>query len=54
MTDSDKLTMVLLDTQLIKYPIGLEGYAFFTVTYKFLGSVSITLKFQLTSSNDST
>lgn len=41
MTDPDKLTMILLEIQSVRNPIGLEGYGFFTVTYKFLGSVSI-------------
>lgn len=40
MNDPDKLTMILVEIQSVRYPIGLEGYGFFTVTYKFLGSVS--------------
>lgn len=40
MADTDKVTMILLEIQSVRYPIGLEGYGFFTVTYKFLGSVS--------------
>ncbi|KAJ6646333.1 Mucolipin-3 [Pseudolycoriella hygida] len=39
MTDPEKLTMILLEIQSVRYPIGLEGYGFFTVTYKFLGSM---------------
>ncbi len=42
MTDQDKLTMILLEVQSVRYPIGLEGNGFFTVTYKFLGGVSNT------------
>ncbi|XP_037032016.1 uncharacterized protein LOC119071264 [Bradysia coprophila] len=39
MTDPDKLAVIFLEIQSVRYPIGLEGYGFFTVTYKFLGSV---------------
>lgn len=40
MTDPEKLETIFLEIQAVRYPIGLEGYGFFTVTYKFLGSVS--------------
>lgn len=41
MRDTDKLAIILLEMHLARYTIGLEGYGFFTVTYEFLGSVSV-------------